>query len=194
LFSSSSRAISNIFSKGADSLMILRGQIKLSSILSLDIDMQKFYQYPVIEDFCNYLSTNYNINSQKSKNIYTQVTHSLLISKLYFKNFGIKDKEIFDTFYHSLSQNFNNNSDFWLQYAKMEMKLKGLASSKIHLEQASALNPYSYKIRHALGQWYIFSAYEQKTWEDAKIEFEQGEEVMIEQTKINDVYSLLILQ
>ena len=70
----------------------------------------------------------------------------------------------------------------------MEMKLKGLASSKIHLEQAYALNPYSYKIKHAIGQWFIFSAYEQKTWEDAKVEFEQGEEVMIEQVRINDVY------
>lgn len=166
-----------------------RGQFVTTKIKSLYMKQHKKEDiFGITKKILVYLSTNYNINSQKSKNIYTQVTHSLLISKLYFKNFGIKDKEIFDTFYHSLSQNFNNNSDFWLQYAKMEMKLKGLASSKIHLEQASALNPYSYKIRHALGQWYIFSAYEQKTWEDAKIEFEQGEEVMIEQTKINDVY------
>ena len=166
-----------------------RGQFVTTKIKSLYMKQHKKEDiFEITKKILVYLSTNYNINSQKSKNIYTQVTHSLLISKLYFKNFGIKDKEIFDTFYHSLSQNFNNNSDFWLQYAKMEMKLKGLASSKIHLEQASALNPYSYKIRHALGQWYIFSAYEQKTWEDAKIEFEQGEEVMIEQTKINDVY------
>jgi ABC-type dipeptide/oligopeptide/nickel transport system ATPase subunit len=166
-----------------------RGQFVTSKIKLL---FKKQFQdedlFDISRKILVYLSTNFNINSQKSKNVYTQITHSLLISKLYYKNFGIKDKEIFDDFYHSLIQNFNNNSDFWLQYAKMEMKLKGLASSKIHLEQAYALNPYSYKIKHAIGQWFIFSAYEQKTWEDAKVEFEQGEEVMIEQVRINDVY------
>lgn len=93
--------------------------------------------------------------SFKTKNIYTEITHVLLVSRLHYKNFNIKDEELFDKFYHSLSSYFNTNSDFWLQYAK------------IHLDQASALNSYSYKIRHTIGQWHMFNACAMDNYNDA---------------------------
>ena len=81
----------------------------------------------------------------KGKNLYTEVTHVLLVSKLYYKYFEIRDKKLNDDFYNSLSSYFTYNSDFWLQYARMEMKLKAFDSAKIHLDQALTLNPSSYK-------------------------------------------------
>lgn len=48
--------LDNIFDYGVDSLNIIRCQVKLSNYTNL-IDVQKFYEYPVIRDFCE------NINS-----------------------------------------------------------------------------------------------------------------------------------
>lgn len=47
----------NIFDYGVDSLNIIRCQVKLSNYMDI-IDVQKFYEYPVIRDFCK----NANIN------------------------------------------------------------------------------------------------------------------------------------
>jgi hypothetical protein len=135
-----------------------------------------------------YLSSQYNVAFNKSKNINTEMTHALLISKLYVQKFKIKDKNLFDNYYYSLSSYFDANSDFWLQYAKMEMKLKDFESSKIHLDQAMALSPNSYKIQHALGQWYMFKAITIDNYEQAKIIFQEGSKLMESQLLINDAY------
>jgi ABC-type dipeptide/oligopeptide/nickel transport system ATPase subunit len=144
--------------------------------------------FDITKEILIYISSNYNINHNKGKTLYTETTHALLISKLYYKTFNIKDRLIFDEFYHSLSPYFSNTSDFWLQYAKMEMKLKDLPSAKIHLEQASALAPNSYKIKHTIGQWHMFNSCEMSTYKEALAEFIIGEEIMSEQFKINDAY------
>ena len=135
-----------------------------------------------------YISLNYDINFKKGKNLYTEVTHTLLISKLYYKYFGIKDKKLNDNFYHSVSSYFSGNSDFWLQYAKMEMKLNDFDSALVHLEQASTLNPSSFKIQHTIGQWHMFYSCTLDNYNIAKEEFEKGEEIMKAQITINDAY------
>lgn len=135
-----------------------------------------------------YVGSNYNVNYNKGKNIYTEITHSLLVSRSYYQNFKINNKALFDTFYYSLAPYFTENSDFWLQFAKMEMKRGDLTSSKIHLEQAIAINPYSYKIKHAIGQWHFFAACQENDFELAKQEFEIGEKIMLEQLGINYAY------
>lgn len=135
-----------------------------------------------------YITSNYNVNYNKGKNLFTELTHNLLVSKYYYQNFQINDKPLFDKFYYSLTKYFSENSDFWLQYAKMEMKLGDLPSAKIHLDQASALNPYSYKILHTIGQWHFFNACNLDNYNDALIEFQEGEQIMLGQLKINDAY------
>jgi len=144
--------------------------------------------FKISKEILIYISLNYNINFKKGKNLYTEVTHTLLVSKLYYKYFGIKDKKLNDNFYHSLSSYFSDNSDFWLQYARMEMKLKDFDSAKIHLEQASTLNPSSYKIQHTIGQWYMFYSCTLPNYNMAKEEFEKGEKIMKAQITINDAY------
>lgn len=142
----------------------------------------------IAESIVIHLSTHYNVAFNKNKNINTEMTHALLISKLYVQKFNIKDKTLFDNYYHSLSSYFDENSDFWLQYAKMEMKLKDFESSKIHLDQALALSPRSYKIKHALGQWYIFNSCNMSNYTEAKKIFDEGAELMESQLLINDAY------
>lgn len=147
----------------------------------------------ITKEILIHIATKYNINYVKGKNLYTEITHSLLVSKFYYRifNMNIKyNKKIYDDFYHSLTQYFSENSDFWLQYAKMEMKLKDYASAKIHLDQAIALNPKSYKIKHTVGQLHILKSLTFHNFNQAKQEFEIGEKIMISQLDINDSYPI----
>ncbi|CAM3816833.1 SIR2 family protein [Arcobacter cloacae] len=166
-----------------------RGSFVTKSILNY---VKKHFEqkeiFNITKEILVYISLNYDVNFNKGKNLYTEVTHTLLVSKLYYKYFEIKDKKLSDNFYYSLSSYFNANSDFWLQYARMEMKLKDFDSAKIHLEQASTLNPSSYKIQHTIGQWHMFYAIRISDYNLAKEEFEKGEKIMIAQLPINDAY------
>lgn len=147
----------------------------------------------ITKEILIHIATKYDINYVKGKNLYTEISHSLLVSKFYYKifNINIKDNEkLYDDFYHSLSSYFSENSDFWLQYAKMEMKLGDYSSAKIHLEQAIALNPKSYKIKHAIGQLHILKSLTYNDFSQAKLEFEIGERIMISQIDINDAYPI----
>ncbi|MDN5125875.1 SIR2 family protein [Aliarcobacter butzleri] len=147
----------------------------------------------ITKEILIHIATKYDINYVRGKNLYTEISHSLLVSKFYYKifNINIKDNEkLYDDFYHSLSSYFGENSDFWLQYAKMEMKLGDYPSAKIHLEQAIALNPKSYKIKHAIGQLHILKSLTYDNFEEAKKEFEIGEKIMISQIEINDAYPI----
>lgn len=167
-----------------------RGSFVTEKILS--IYKTHFSQEDIFEiskSIVIYLSTYCNATfKSKNKNINTEMTHALLVSKLYVQKFHIKNKKLFDNFYHSLSNYFDDNSDFWLQYAKMEMKLKDFESSRIHLEQALALSPHSYKIQHAKGQWYMFKASDMNNYSEAKKIFDKGAELMESQILINDAY------
>ena len=166
-----------------------RGSFVTKSVLNY---VKKHFEpkeiFSITKKILIYISLNHDINFNRGKNIYTEVTHTLLVSKLYYKYFEIKDKKLSDNFYYSLSSYFDNNSDFWLQYARMEMKLKDFDSARIHLEQASTLNPSSYKIQHTIGQWHMFYAITINDYNFAKEEFEKGEKIMIAQLPINDAY------
>lgn len=166
-----------------------RGSFVTRSILNYvkkSSDKKKIFE--ISKEILIYISLNYDINFKKGKNLYTEVTHTLLVSKLYYKYFEIRDKKLNDNFYHSLSSYFTNNSDFWLQYARMEMKLRDFNSAKIHLEQALTLNPSSYKIQHTIGQWHMFYSLTKNSYSLAIEEFEKGEKIMIAQLPINDAY------
>lgn len=52
----------SIFDYGVDSLNIIRCQVKLSNIISV-VDVQKFYEYPIIREFCQ------NINQIQEKKV-----------------------------------------------------------------------------------------------------------------------------
>ena len=168
--------------------MNLQGPVSNSLLNYVKENFDNKEIFKISKEILIYISLNYNINFKKGKNLYTEVTHTLLVSKLYYKYFGIRDKKLNDNFYHSLSSYFNDNSDFWLQYARMEMKLKDFDSAKIHLEQASTLNPSSYKIQHTIGQWHMFYSCTLSNYNLAKEEFEKGEKIMNAQITINDAY------
>ncbi len=166
-----------------------RGSFVTRSILNYvkkHIDKKEIFE--ITKEILIYISSNFDINFKKGKNLYTEVTHVLLVSKLYYKYFEIRDKKLNDDFYNSLSSYFTYNSDFWLQYARMEMKLKAFDSAKIHLDQALTLNPSSYKIQHTIGQLHMFYSLTKSNYNEAKEEFEKGEKIMIAQLQINDAY------
>ncbi|WP_066155511.1 P-loop NTPase [Aliarcobacter cryaerophilus] len=166
-----------------------RGSFVTRSILNyVKKNFDKKMIFEISKEILIYISSNYDINFKKGKNLYTEVTHTLLISKLYYKYFEIKDKKLNDNFYHSLSSYFTNNSDFWLQYARMEIKLKDFDSARIHLEQALTLTPSSYKIQHTIGQWHMLYSLTMGKYSLAKEEFEKGEKIMFAQFSINDAY------
>lgn len=147
----------------------------------------------IAKEILMHIATKYNINYVKGKNLYTEITHSLLVSKFYYRifNMNIKyNKKLYDDFYHSLTPYFSENSDFWLQYAKMEMKLGDYLSAKVHLDQAIALNPKSYKIKHTIGQLHILKSLTFHNFKQGKQEFEKGEKIMISQLDINDAYPI----
>lgn len=167
-----------------------RGSFVTDKILSIyETHFSQEDIFEISKKIVIYLSTYCNASyKSKNKNINTEITHALLVSKLYVQKFNIRNKKLFDNYYHGLSSYFDNNYDFWLQYAKMEMKLNDFESSKIHLEQALAISPHSYKIQHAKGQWYMFKSSYMSDYNEAKKIFDKGAKLMESQILINDAY------
>lgn len=67
---------SNIFKLGIDSLTIIKCQIKLAGY-NYTVDMQKFYEYPVVRDFCNHILNNHKNETnimKKDLNEYKDIT------------------------------------------------------------------------------------------------------------------------
>lgn len=73
----------NIFDEyGVDSLNIIRCQVKLSKFINI-INIQKFYEYPIIREFCNHI---YEENSDYSNNQELEKYRNINCSKPYFKD------------------------------------------------------------------------------------------------------------
>lgn len=128
-----------------------------------------------------HIASTHQLSFKNRKNYYTEIMHLLLPSKLYINHLDIKDKYLFDNYYNSLKEYFKDNENFWLHYARMEMKLNDLDSAKIHLEQAEALNENSSNIQHSIGHWHLLKSLQYTSYEEAKREFLIGERIMIEQ-------------
>lgn len=135
------------------------------------------------------IASTHQLKYKNRKNYYTEIMHLLLPSKLYINHLGIQDKKLFDDYYNSLKEYFKENEDFWLHYARMEMKLNDLDSAKIHLEQAEALNENSSNIQHSIGHWHLLKSLQYDDFSQAETEFSIGEKIMIERLGVTlDAY------
>ncbi len=187
-----SKKSTNLSEQGISTNVRPRGAYVTEYIMSnIDNYLKHEEVLKVISKILVFVASTYNISKKERNNYYTELVNVLLNSRNYMNHLGIRNKRHFDDFYSSIKNAYGDHSLFWLNYARMEMKLNDLESAWIHLQQAKALTYNSYQIEHAIGQWYLLNA---KKFEDinlARDEFTKGEEIMIRQIKLKrDAYPI----
>lgn len=92
---------------------------------------------------------------QRSGNSYWCEIQEALTKQRLLKNiFGLNNSDI-KKILLSLKGYYNDNSHFWLQLGIVEQSLNEFEKALNHFQQAEALNPNSYIIKHAIGRNYM---------------------------------------
>lgn len=128
------------------------------------------------------------INQRAGNSYWCEIQEALTKQRL-LKNIFSLNKDEIKSLLMGIQTYYSDNSHFWLQLGISEQNLGEFEKALNHFNQAEALNPHSYIIRHAIGRNYMKQANSMESQIKAALYHEEGAKILVPIIEHQEEYS-----